>query len=103
MPGGGRAAISVATIETPALVELQSGPLEPGRYVRISVMDNGSGMPEPVRRRALDPFFTTKAPGQGFGLGLALARAFAIESGGGINIESAPGGGTIAMLYLKSR
>ncbi|MBV9117284.1 MAG: PAS domain S-box protein, partial [Acetobacteraceae bacterium] len=74
--------------------------LGPGRYVRLSVIDSGTGMDRATLDRVCEPFFTTKAPGQGTGLGLALAKDFAEQSGGGLAIESAPGRGTIVTLWL---
>lgn len=62
--------------------------------VRLSVADNGSGMTEEVRRRALDPFFTTKKRGLGTGLGLSLVHGVVRSVGGGMEIQSAPGRGT---------
>jgi CheY-like chemotaxis protein len=53
-----------------------------------------------IRARAMEPFFTTKAPGKGTGLGLAMARGFAEQSGGGLSIESEVGRGTVVSLWL---
>jgi CheY-like chemotaxis protein len=66
----------------------------------LSVIDSGAGMDRATLDRVLEPFFTTKAPGQGTGLGLATAKDFAERSGGGLAIESAPGRGTIVTLWL---
>jgi signal transduction histidine kinase len=59
----------------------------------LEVTDDGEGMDHETRRRALDPFFTTK-PGRKIGLGLSLLAQAAEEAGGGVEIESAPGKGT---------
>ena len=66
----------------------------------LSCIDSGVGMSEDVRRRALEPFFTTRAPGQGVGLGLSMANAFAKDHGGRIEIDSTPGQGTTVRLCL---
>ncbi len=71
-----------------------------GDYLRVSVRDDGPGMPEEVRRRAFEPFFTTKAPGKGTGLGLAQIHGFAHQSGGTVLIDSAPGRGTEVAILL---
>jgi PAS domain S-box-containing protein len=71
-----------------------------GASVRLSVTDNGHGMPEDVRRRALDPFFTTKKRGLGTGLGLSLVQGVVRSAGGTVEIQSKPGRGTTITLTL---
>jgi two-component system sensor histidine kinase RegB len=68
----------------------------------IEVIDGGHGMTPDVLARAGEPFFTTKAPGDGMGLGLFLARALAEQLGGALEIESRPGQGTRARLRLAA-
>ena len=67
---------------------------------KIEVRDMGAGMTEEVRRRAIEPFFTTKDPGKGMGLGLFLTRAVADGLGGELELASTPGAGTTATLRL---
>ena len=74
--------------------------LAPGDYVELSVTDTGMGMPEEVRARALDPFFTTKEIGKGSGLGLAMAHGMARQSGGHLELHSEVGVGTRVRLVL---
>ncbi len=74
--------------------------LEAGDYLRVAVIDTGAGMTAEVAARALEPFFTTKDIGKGTGLGLAQVYGFARQSGGQVQIESAPGAGTAVSLYL---
>ncbi len=71
-----------------------------GDQAEIEVRDNGSGMSPEVAARALEPFFTTKAPERGTGLGLAQAYTLARQSGGDLRLESAPGQGTSVFLTL---
>jgi two-component system sensor histidine kinase RegB len=68
--------------------------------VRLTVGDAGSGIPSSISSRLGEPFFTTKAPGEGLGLGLFLAFRFARTCGGQLAIESSPGAGTRVHLDL---
>jgi hypothetical protein len=58
------------------------------------VIDRGAGMPPEVAARALEPFFTTKPPGEGTGLGLALVYSIVVDHGGTLALDSVPGAGT---------
>jgi CheY-like chemotaxis protein len=71
-----------------------------GDYVRLSVIDTGTGMPPEVRAHVFEPYFTTKDAGKGSGLGLAQVYGFAIQSGGAVRINSEVGRGTSIALYL---
>jgi two-component system sensor histidine kinase RegB len=68
--------------------------------LRFEVEDRGPGMTEDVRRRAGDPFFTTKPAGEGLGLGLFLARTIAEQLGGSLRFETA--NGTLAILEVPA-
>ncbi|HET7332100.1 PAS domain S-box protein [Dyella sp.] len=69
-------------------------------YVEITVSDDGTGMSEEIRRRALEPFFTTKPEGHGTGLGLSMVYGFVTQYGGAMDIRSMSGAGTSVLLYL---
>jgi two-component system cell cycle sensor histidine kinase/response regulator CckA len=73
-----------------------------GRYVRIRIEDNGSGMSDGVKQRLFEPFFTTKEPGKGTGLGLATSYAIVRDHAGFIAVDSQIGRGTTAELYLPA-
>jgi len=70
--------------------------------VRITVSDDGLGMPPEVLRRAFEPFFTTRRETRGRGLGLAISRGVVEGSGGALWLESEPGKGTRAVLELPA-
>ena len=95
MPNGGRILVAARFEAIENDVELP-----PGAYVRLSVNDDGVGMPEDVRARAFDPFFTTKGVGKGTGLGLAQVYGIAKQSGGVARIDSAAGRGTTVSIIL---
>jgi PAS domain S-box-containing protein len=71
-----------------------------GDFVRLTISDTGSGMPPEVLEHVFDPFFTTKEAGKGTGLGLSQVYGFARQSGGTVQVESAPGEGTRVYLLL---
>ncbi len=66
----------------------------------LEVKDNGAGMPESVLRRALDPLYTTKPPGQGTGLGLAFVQRVVRRHGGQVRIESEAGHYTLVTIEV---
>jgi len=70
--------------------------------VRIAVVDDGAGMPEDVRQRAIEPFFTTRPAGQGMGLGLFLTASIVEQLGGELELTSEPGRGTTVTLELPT-
>ncbi|MBI3900504.1 MAG: PAS domain S-box protein [Gammaproteobacteria bacterium] len=82
------------TVEVLAIVE--------DELVRIEVVDRGAGIPEELRERVLEPFFTTKQPGAGTGLGLPLAFNIATDHGGSMTIDSVVGRGTRVIVRLPA-
>ncbi|MFL9839402.1 PAS domain S-box protein [Sphingomonas sp. ST-64] len=96
MPEGGAITIEAAQ----RTVDGARGDLAPGSYVRLSVCDAGVGMDQGTLARATEPFFTTKGVGKGTGLGLSMIHGFAQQNGGALEIESSPGVGTRAHIWL---
>jgi PAS domain S-box-containing protein len=101
MPKGGVLKIATRSLLVDNLSpHVVTGALTPGRYVRVSVSDNGRGMSSEVRDRIFEPFFTTKQRGRGTGLGLPMVYGFARQSLGSVFVYSEPGYGTTVSLYL---
>ncbi len=74
--------------------------LPPGDWVRLRVRDDGRGMEADVLAHALEPFFTTRPPGQGSGLGLAVVFGLVTDHGGSVQLDSVPGRGTTVTVLL---
>ncbi|BCU57355.1 ATP-binding protein [Enterobacter kobei] len=68
--------------------------------VALDVIDSGCGMSQAIKAQVFEPFFTTKPTGSGSGLGLSMVYGFVRQSGGRVEIESAPGQGTTVRLHL---
>ena len=98
MQVGGTLSVETGNISLPRPAQPEEPPA--GDYVSICVADTGSGMTEEIRRKAVEPFFTTKEIGKGSGLGLSQVLGFVQQSGGGVRIESRPGEGTRVYIYL---
>ena len=103
MPGGGDVRIAVDDVTLVEALDSVDGPIHPGDWVRLSVEDNGAGMTEATRRRALEPFFTTKPAGQGTGLGLSICHDILRRSGAYMRLTTAPGAGTTFDIYFPRR
>jgi signal transduction histidine kinase len=91
MPRGGT--LTVATASSP-----EAG--QNGRFVEVEVRDTGTGMSPEVVRRALEPFFTTKAPGKGAGLGLSICEDIVRSHHGKMEVESREGQGSTLRVHL---
>ena len=100
MPQGGRLTLAtgVYQVAAGAFPALGEGP-----HVELRVEDTGSGMDPETRAHAFEPFFTTKEVGQGTGLGLATVYNIVQQNAGAIELETAPGEGTVFRVLLPLR
>lgn len=76
--------------------------LSPGKYIRLLVQDNGTGMDTKTMERVFEPYFTTKDVGKGSGIGLAVVHGIIENHGGSIDCESAKGEGTTFTILLPA-
>ena len=95
MPDHGRVTIRLSEYEASAATR---------RYVRLTIEDNGRGMDDETRQRAMEPFFSTKSVGKtsGMGLGLSTVYGFVRQSNGNVEIQSAPNKGTAIHLIFPA-
>ncbi len=101
MPQGGNIYLETKNVELDADFARTLG-IEPGRYVRISVSDTGTGIDPSIQPRIFEPFFTTKEMGRGTGLGLASAYGIVKNHDGAIDLESRLGEGATFYIYLPA-
>ncbi len=97
---GGELTVSLVDRDIPSSGALPDPELSPGPYVLLTVTDTGCGMEKAVMARIFDPYFTTKARGEGAGMGLAVAYGVVKSHGGGIAVRSEPGRGTTFEVYF---
>jgi PAS domain S-box-containing protein len=101
MPSGGVVFISTGLEEMGPDFIRSFGYGQVGTYVRISVVDTGTGMDEATREKIFEPFFTTKEPGKGTGLGLAIVYGIIKQHNGYITVSSTPEQGTEVSIYFR--
>jgi CheY-like chemotaxis protein len=92
--------VSLENFEVDAHAAAAQTGMHVGSYVRLSVSDNGCGMPKATMARIFEPFFTTKGPNEGTGLGLSVVHGIMSSHGGVITVYSQPGEGTTFHLYF---
>ena len=100
MPKGGKIVVAMRTVNVSEEYTWIHGNIAPGRYVKVSVTDHGTGIDEATLLHIFEPFFTTKEQGEGTGLGLAMVYGFAEQSGGTVDVSTELGKGTTISIYL---
>lgn len=100
MPRGGNILLKIENIELDSQAANKIGNVSAGEYVRLSVSDTGAGMDAETLSHIFEPFFTSKDVSRGTGLGLSTVFGIISQSGGGIEVESVEGKGSIFRVYL---
>lgn len=100
MPHGGRLAVAIEPFEPRA--PTAERPPSVGPYFRISIEDQGEGIPQEHVPHIFEPFFTTKGAGEGTGLGLSVAHGIVADHGGWIDVQSEVGRGTRVAIVLAA-
>jgi two-component system cell cycle sensor histidine kinase/response regulator CckA len=100
MPQGGRLTIQTGNVELHQSHAGSHAPIPPGKYVVLTVTDNGIGMHSDTQAHIFEPFFTTKKPGKGTGLGLAIVYGVVKQTGGWITTSSELERGTTFDIYF---
>ncbi len=98
--GGGVLEVSLKEVWHEAAPGQGPDDLQPGRYLKLSVRDDGVGMDAETAERVFEPFFTTKDRDRGSGLGLSVVHGMVAERGGAVAVDSAPGEGATFDVYL---
>ena len=102
MPNGGTLTVKTENVTLGEEQYIDIPESYPGRFVRLSIQDNGKGMSNEVVQRIFEPFFTTKGIGKGTGLGLSVAYGIVKQHNGWINVYSEQGKGTIFKIHLPA-
>ncbi|MGX9727293.1 MAG: MASE3 domain-containing protein [Candidatus Electronema sp. VV] len=94
--------LEVSLRQTELAAETMPGRLRlpPGPYLQLEVRDTGCGIPDDMLEKIFEPYFTTRAKGEGTGLGLALVQSIALDFGGDVAVTSEPGCGAAFSVYL---
>ncbi len=100
MPNGGTLRFTTTNVTLDDTTVLEHAAMRAGAYVAVTVSDTGVGMDETTKAQVFEPFFTTKDTAKGTGLGLSTVYGIVTQSGGHIEVDSAPGRGSTFTFYL---
>ena len=100
LAGGGRVVVETQNLTVAAGSKTLPEDCPPGDYVVLTVSDNGNGIPAEIRDHLFEPFYTTKALGEGTGLGLATVFGIVKQNAGAITVESPPQKGATFRVFL---
>jgi two-component system cell cycle sensor histidine kinase/response regulator CckA len=100
MPNGGTLTVRTYNVTEEASRAIAPALMQPGEYVACEVEDTGTGIPEHIREKIWEPFFSTKEVGKGTGLGLSTVYGIVKQTGGFIFCDSEIGKGTTFRIYL---
>ena len=100
MPDGGELTVRTANVTERDAAKLARPGMPVGEYVLLEVSDTGCGMPPDVQEKIFEPFFSTKAIGEGTGFGLSVVHGIVKQTGGHIYVDSRVGEGTTFRIYL---
>ncbi len=102
MPEGGRLSIGAENVRLDEDACRALPEAIPGPYLKLQVRDEGCGIPDAIKDRVFDPFFTSKGVGQGSGLGLSVVYAIVQRHRGAVSLESEVGEGTTVTIHLPA-
>jgi two-component system, cell cycle sensor histidine kinase and response regulator CckA len=100
MPEGGKLTVRTANLTTQEAAQLSYKGMPPADYVRIDVIDTGTGIPADIVDKIFEPFFSTKEVGKGTGLGLSTVYGIVKQTGGFVYVDSEPDKGTSFRIFL---
>jgi two-component system, cell cycle sensor histidine kinase and response regulator CckA len=100
MPEGGRLQLRSASVTAEECARFHAKGMPAADYVLVEVTDNGTGIPEAIRSKIFDPFFSTKEVGKGTGLGLSTVYGIIKQTGGFVYVDSVIGKGTTFRIFL---
>jgi two-component system, cell cycle sensor histidine kinase and response regulator CckA len=100
MPDGGKLTVRTSNLTTEEAAKLAYKGMPAAEYVRIDIIDTGTGIPPEIIDKIFEPFFSTKEVGKGTGLGLSTVYGIVKQTGGFVYVDSEPGKGTSFRIFL---